>query len=569
MAKISKPIPASEAVRKQAVIYARVSSKEQEKEGYSIPAQLKLLKEYAAAQGFVVTQAYVDVETAKQTGRAAFGEMTGYLKAHPAVRLMLVEKTDRLYRNLKDWVTVDELEVEIHFPKEGVVLSRESRSSEKFMHGIKVLMAKNYIDNLSEEARKGMQEKAEQGIWPTKAPLGYRNVAGPDGKRIIATDPAVAPVVASLFEWYATGQHSLHDIARMARGAGLAYRRSGSSVPTSTIHTILRKRLYTGWFDWKGQVYQGSHEPLVSVELWERVQRVLDGRSAKKHRRVTHDFAFSGLMACSKCGCSIVGEIKKKRYVYYHCSGYADKCRDEPASCRRKHVREERLEERFTALLGRLQFDDEVLAWVREALGASHADERREHDAAIERLQAEYKRLDDRVHAMYVDKLDGKIGGDFYDRFAGEWRQEQSRLQREIDRHQRADESFMDEGLQILELARNAQKLFERQEPREKRRLLNFVLSNCVWEDGEVRATFRQPFDLLAKTAAIGAGHEAGTMADLAKSSIWLPFLDTYRTMCAAPESDFRRLLQEVTVFRSPPMPVSAVDDPTSRSLRA
>ena len=79
-----------------------------------------------------------------------------------------------------------------HFPKEGVVLSRESRSSEKFMHGIKVLMAKNYIDNLSEEARKGMQEKAEHGIWPTKTPLGYRNITGPDGKKTIATDPTIA-----------------------------------------------------------------------------------------------------------------------------------------------------------------------------------------------------------------------------------------------------------------------------------------------------------------------------------------------------------------------------------------
>ena len=182
MTKTSMPAPAADPARKQAVIYARVSSKEQEKEGFSIPAQLKLLKEYAAAQGFEVIQEYVDVETAKQTGRTAFGEMVGYLKEHPAFRVMLVEKTDRLYRNLKDWVTVDELDVEIHFPKEGVVLSRESRSSEKFMHGIKVLMAKNYIDNLSEEARKGMQEKAEQGIWPTKTPLGYRNVTGQIGR---------------------------------------------------------------------------------------------------------------------------------------------------------------------------------------------------------------------------------------------------------------------------------------------------------------------------------------------------------------------------------------------------
>jgi predicted site-specific integrase-resolvase len=91
--------------RTQAVIYACVSSKEQEKEGFSIPAQLKLLKDYAASNGFTVAQEYVDVETAKQTGRTAFGEMLLYLKAHPSVRVMLVEKTDRLYRNLKDWVT--------------------------------------------------------------------------------------------------------------------------------------------------------------------------------------------------------------------------------------------------------------------------------------------------------------------------------------------------------------------------------------------------------------------------------------------------------------------------------
>ena len=146
----------------------------------------KLLKDYAATQGFAVAQEYVDVETAKQVGRAAFGEMVAYLKAHPAVRVMLVEKTNRLYRNLKDRVTVDE--VEIHFPKEGAVLSRDSRSSEKFMHGIKVLMAKNYIDNLSEETRKGMTEKAEQGLWPSNAPLGYRNVTGADGRKTIVLD---------------------------------------------------------------------------------------------------------------------------------------------------------------------------------------------------------------------------------------------------------------------------------------------------------------------------------------------------------------------------------------------
>ena len=208
--------------------------------------------------------------------------------------MLLVEKTDRLYRNLKDWVTVDELEVEIHFPKESVVLSPDSRSSEKFMHGIKVLMAKNYVDNLSEETRKGMLEKAEQGIWPSFAPLGYRNVDGPDGKKIIAPDPDVAPIVSRLFHWYATGRLSLKGGGAEGAGAGLVYRKSGAKVPVSTVHSILRNRIYTGWFEWNGKMIQGRHEPLVSVELWERVQAVMDGRFAKKHRRMTHDFAFSG-----------------------------------------------------------------------------------------------------------------------------------------------------------------------------------------------------------------------------------------------------------------------------------
>ena len=347
MTRTSKGTVAFDLARKQTVIYARVSSKEQEKEGFSIPAQLKVLREYAAKEGFSIVQEYVDVETAKQTGRVNFGEMIAFLKSSPRIRIVLVEKTDRLYRNLKDWVTLDELDLEIHFVKEGVVLSRDSRSSEKFMHGIKVLMAKNYIDNLSEEARKGMLEKAEQGIWPSAAPLGYRNIDGANGKRIIEPDPDLAPQVVKLFEWYVAGGMALRDLAKKARAEGFSYRKSGKPIPTSTVHKILRNPLYMGEFEWGGRIYQGNHQPLVSRDLWQRVQDMLDGRNASKHRRVKHDFAFSGLIACGHCGCSIVGEIKKQRYVYYHCTGYKGKC-DEP------YVREEVLEDRFGALLGRL-----------------------------------------------------------------------------------------------------------------------------------------------------------------------------------------------------------------------
>ena len=190
----------------------------------------------------------------------------------------------------------------------------------------------------------------------------------------------------------------------------------------------------------------------------------------------------------------------------------------EPASCRRRYVREEVLEQRFTAMLGQLHFDDEVLEWVREALHASLADERREHEEAIKRLRAEHDRLQARIDAMYIDKLDDKIDGDFFDKMAGQWREAQTRCLRDIERHLEAEQSYMDEGVRILELARNAQSLFERQPAREKRRLLNFLLSNCTWEDGEVVANFRQPFDLLAETNTAVARLKPGSGGNSSKN---------------------------------------------------
>ena len=169
---------------------------------------------------------FVDVETAKTTGRPGFAAMVAYLRGHPACRVVLVEKTDRLYRNFKDYVTIDELGVEVHFVKENFILSETSRSHEKFMHGIKVLMAKNYIDNLSEEVQKGLLTKAGQGLYPSFAPLGYVNTTAADGKRIIVPDPVLRIVVTKLFQWFASGEYSLKSLAQKAFEEGLRFRKS-------------------------------------------------------------------------------------------------------------------------------------------------------------------------------------------------------------------------------------------------------------------------------------------------------------------------------------------------------
>ena len=499
----------------RAVSYARVSSKEQDKEGFSIPAQQKLLHAYAQANRFSLANDYVDIETAKHTGRTNFEEMVRYLRTHRNVRIVLVEKTDRLYRNLKDWVTLDELDIEIHLIKEGIVLSRDSRSSEKFVHGIKVLMAKNYIDNLSEEARKGMQEKAEQGIWPSKAPLGYSNVTGPDGKKIIAVDPRFAGIITNLFEWYATGTLSLRDIAEQAKAAGLVYRRTGGPLPVSNLYAILRNRLYTGEFEWNGRRHKGRHQPLVTRDLWERVQNILSDRNTRKTRKTTRDFAFSHLMNCGHCGCAMVGEVKKHRYVYYHCTGYKRKC-GEP------YVREEVLAKKFAEILRRLTFGDGVLAWVTKALRESHADEQEEHNAAIVRLRAEHDRLQQRLHAIYIDKLDGRIDTGFHEQLSNQWRSEQDKLTQEILRHEAADRSYIDEGAGLIELAHDAPRLFAKQTPTEQRRLLNFVLSNSSWKNGDLTTTFRQPFDLIAEATANAKLDEGAGALNSPEHPVWL-----------------------------------------------
>jgi len=157
---------------KKALIYARVSSKDQEQEGFSIPAQLRSNREYARENNFQILREFVDVETAKASGRKQFGKLVQFLKNDPTCRTIVVEKTDRLYRNFKDCVILEDLEVEIHLVKEGQVISKDSKSQAKLFHGLQVVMARNYIDNLKDEVLKGMREKAEQGVYPSHAPLG-------------------------------------------------------------------------------------------------------------------------------------------------------------------------------------------------------------------------------------------------------------------------------------------------------------------------------------------------------------------------------------------------------------
>ncbi len=503
-----------EAAHSIVVLYARVSSKDQEKEGFSIPAQLRLLREYAASKGFVIAHEFTDVETAKESGRTNFGNMLCYLKKHPGVcRTILVEKTDRLYRNIKDYATVDELGVEVHLVKENEIISRDSRSSEQFVHGIKVLMARNYSLNLGEETIKGMTEKALAGIYPSYAPIGYRNVDGAHGKRMIEPDPEAAPTIAEIFVRFAQGHHSVRSLVKDLNSAGVQLR--GRRLQSSAVHQILRKRLYCGDFDWDGTTYTGIHEPLVTRECWQRAQDLLDSRAKNKTRKVKHDFAFTGLVHCGHSGCMLVGELKKGKYVYYHCTGNRGKC-SEP------YARQELLTSEFANILCDLVVPQPILEWLGTAILTSDQTEQAARAAAIKKLKARCEQIETRVGTMYIDKLDGRITQEFFDKHSAAFRLEQNGLLRKIQEVERATPAPMDQAIDLLQLLSRASQLFLEQPADEQRRLISIVVEEASWKDRALRPTLFEPFEIMRHSNRESRRKENQNAGSGLDSGIWL-----------------------------------------------
>jgi site-specific DNA recombinase len=464
---------------KQAVIYARVSSKDQEREGYSIPAQLKLLREYARMHEFEIVREFLDVETAKIAGRKQFGEMVGFLRENPSCRTAIVEKTDRLYRNFRDCVTLEDLDIEIHLPKEGQVISKDSKSQAKLVHGIQVVIARNYIENLREEVRKGMREKAEQGIYPSRPPLGYRNNKL---ERTIEADPTKTVIAQRMFDLYGSGLHSLASLRKALKSE------QGVSLAKGYLERLLKNPFYKGQFIWEDKLYSGTHTSLISAALFEQVQEVFRGHNKPKYRK--HVFAFSGLLRCAYDDCTVTAEIKKNRYTYYRCTGFRGKCE-------LPWFREEELGDRLGKILKDIHIPDSVLSQLGKSLltDKSHDDAIRKQQG--ERLQQRLSAVRHRFEQAYMDKLDGKISEEFWTRKSAEWLAEEQQVLFAMQGLDNAKPERIVDAVRTLELANKAHFLYVNQCPAEKAKLLKMVLSNCTVDAVSVFPSYKKPFDLI------------------------------------------------------------------------
>jgi site-specific DNA recombinase len=126
-----------------------------------------------------------------------------------------------------------------------------------------------------------------------------------------------------------------------------------------------------------------------------------------------------------------------------------------------------------------------------------------------------------------VDKLDGYVSVGFFDRKSVDWRAQQAEILRKIEQHQNANCSYLEEGVRLLELGQKSVKLYEKQEMKEKRRILDFVFSNCLWKDGTLVPNYRKPFDILALTNSAYQKQKATSRAKSGLSEIWLPGRDS------------------------------------------
>jgi len=481
-----------------AIIYARVSSKDQENEGFSIPAQLKHLKEYAIKNFLTIVEEFTDVETAKKAGRTQFNKMLKYVEEDKGIKNILVEKTDRLLRNISDYALLDKIieysDIKIHLVKENVILSRDSRSNEKFVFGIRALMAKNYVDNLSEEVRKGMTEKASQGIYPSTAPYGYLNVRE-NGKSIIKTDPKSAPFVQKMFDLYATGTYSLLALRKKMLADGMVYR-NGKNFYKSKIETVLKNEFYTGVFYWKGKKYEKAlHEPLISQELFQRVQGVLISPHKSKSKKGL--FPYTNLIKCGNCGYSLTAELKKNKYIYYHCTGFK-------GNCKQGYIRQEALESQFESLLSQIHITAEVQQIVLEAMRESLKDKIKYHNTLVEELEKQIKLLQNRIDLAYLDKLDGKVSEEFWQMHTKKWIAEKEELSQKLVSLQRADAHYLENAHFILELAKNAALWFKSGNPEKKRRVLDSLISNCSFKDGNIDVELKSVFCVMLESAKTG-----------------------------------------------------------------
>src|SRR3989344_4310103 len=367
------------------VIYTRKSSESEDRQVLSIEAQLAELQEYSAKEKFNIVASFQEAKTAKEPGRMKFAEMLSFIESGKAEGIISWHP-DRLARNSVDGGRI------IHMVDRGLIRSLkfptfwcEPTPQGLFMLQIAFGQSKYFVDNLRENVKRGLRQKIRNGVWPSWAPVAYKNK---DCNIVI--DAVKSPKVKQLFELYATGAHNLNSLAHWARENNLRGN-LGEEMRVSTVHKILRNIFYIGLMKYTGEVFEGAHEAILTKKLFDRVQEVLDTRG-KGRKKKRHIFAFSNFLTCATCGCMITAEVQKG-HTYYRCTKKKQPCAE-------RYVRDEALTDQARTFLQKVSLPSQDTRKVLAALEAEETTAKQQAQAEAEQHKAELKTLDNHLEKL-------------------------------------------------------------------------------------------------------------------------------------------------------------------------
>ncbi len=484
---------------KKAIIYARVSSKEQEIGGFSIPAQIDLMKKYCKDNGLEVVKILTEHISAKENGqRPVYDDIIKFLRKNKKTPYHFVyEKNDRLLRNEYDCADIINLARTtphfIHSVREMLVLHRNAHPSVFHIFTIFSATSSLYPRNLSIEVRKGMHKAAELGFYPSKLPVGYKRGKNIGKKRReIIVDTEKAGYIVRAFELYATNMFSYKTLADKLAAEGFIIK--SRPCQKTNIEKILNNPFYTGEFEFKGKrYYDGKYTPLISQSLFYECQRVRDYNLNPKKQN--HEFLYSNMIKCSDCGCSLIGEIQKGKYIYYRCQGR--KCKIGKV----KYLKESTIDKMVEAFLTSISIPSEnidmIINQCKKVLNQQIEFDKQTTENITKLIEKNKKRL----HNLYVDKLDGNIDENFYN-------EQREIFQSEIDKlcvqiaHTTAETDVTMEKISIvLELCKNAYNKYLTFSNEKKRYFLNLLVSNFLYDGEKLDMQIKSTSKILLESA--------------------------------------------------------------------
>jgi site-specific DNA recombinase len=479
------------------VALARVSSREQEREGFSLEVQEAALRAYAAKQGGVIDRMYRIAETAsKRQERKVFQEMLAYTQAHAAeLGGVLFYKVDRAARNLPDYVEVERLESDFGVRVHYIAQPSENTPAGRLQRRMLSNMASFFTEQQGVDIREGMLRRVQSGLFAGYAPYGYKNVRV-NGRGMVSTEPEEAAIVRQIFEWYAQGRVTMEMVRDRLYQAEMYFSRAQRKFTRTKLYDILHDRSYIGEVPYHGRWYPGVQEPIVTREVFERVQALMRGRGNR-----ALDLVYSGtLITCGHCGRAVTGERITKRlarsgavaqYVYYRCVGYT------AAGHPRVRVPEAALDAQVLALFGRLRMDEGDRAWASKMLRRRQAATHAATEDTIARAQQELQRARRESETLFQMRLAEEVGPEKFREKNAEIEQRIARLELTVATAQKDEAEAKDLALRVFELSQTLTEKWLSADSLVKRRLLDLVSLNYRLDGETLVFTLREPFGML------------------------------------------------------------------------